>query len=528
MGPALLAGGRMSTSTDFAGIQFHADAVTAAKTAAAEKALADTDAPWPAPTPLPEGLPEVPAFDLELLPDALRARVEDVGERLQCPPDFPAVALVISLASIIGTRCKIAPKRYDDWTVTPNLWGMVIGRPGVMKSPALQEIMKPLQGLQARAHEAYQAELLEHKAGKVLADVDTKVRKGEIEKLLKQKQPDRERAEQLARGIVKDDDSQPVCRRYLVNDSTVEKLGELLNQNPTGLLMFRDELAGFFRTLERAGHEGDRSFYLECWNGDGAFTYDRIGRGTLHIANTCLSLLGSIQPGPVSDLVRELRGSGDDGMLQRFQLAVWPDTGQHWSNVDRRPNVAARQAVEDIITRLDQMLPSNPVITRFDDEAQPMFDTWRGALEQRLRQIEQPVLEAHLSKYRSLVPSLALILHLAESTSSQVSMMSLVRAIAWAEYLEPHAKRIYAPAMAPDLDAARLLARRIQSGEVPRTFTLRDIYRNHWSGLSTREAAAAAAAVLDDYDWLRTRQVRGTGRPKTEYTVNPLLTMGAP
>jgi putative DNA primase/helicase len=34
-------------------------------------------------------------------------------------------------------------------------------------------------------------------------------------------------------------ESPPVEQRYLVNDTTVEKLGELLNQNPNGLLLFR-------------------------------------------------------------------------------------------------------------------------------------------------------------------------------------------------------------------------------------------------------------------------------------------------
>jgi len=112
-------------------------------------------------------------------------------------------------------------------------------------------------------------------------------------------------------------------------------LGEILNENPHGILLFRDELNGFFRTLERQGHEADRAFYLECWNGDNSFTYDRIGRGTLHIAGACLSILGSIQPGPLADIVRGLRGIGDDGLLQRFQLAVWPDASPEWQNIDR-------------------------------------------------------------------------------------------------------------------------------------------------------------------------------------------------
>src|SRR6266851_2930744 len=69
----------------------------------------------------------------------------------------------------------------------------------------------------------------------------------------------------------------PVAKRYLVNDTTVEKLGELLNHHPNGLLLFRDELSGWLHTMDRPGHENDRAFYCEAWNGTSAYTYDRIG-----------------------------------------------------------------------------------------------------------------------------------------------------------------------------------------------------------------------------------------------------------
>ena len=41
----------------------------------------------------------------------------------------------------------------------------------------------------------------------------------------------------------------------MVNDSTVEKLGEILNQNPNGITHKRDEIYGFLQTLDREGHD---------------------------------------------------------------------------------------------------------------------------------------------------------------------------------------------------------------------------------------------------------------------------------
>jgi len=164
-------------------------------------------------------------------------------------------------------------------------------------------------------------------------------------------------------------------------------------------------------------------------------------------------------------------------------------------------------------------------VMRFSDEAQDTFSVWHEQLETRLRSGDlHPMMEAHLSKYRKLVPSIALVLHLSESLQGPVSLLALERAIAWAEYLEPHAQRIYAPAIAHDLDSARVLARRIQSGEVPRRFSLRDdIYDKGWSGLATKEDAKKAIDVLIDRDWLREEQEPTAGRTRTVYVVNPAV-----
>jgi TPR repeat protein len=135
--------------------------------------------------------------------------------------------------------------------------------------------------------------------------------------------------EQLIQQVLEGDDEPeaPVERRFITNDTTVEKLGELLRDNSRGILIFRDELIGFLRGMEREGHEQDRAFYLEVWDGGGQFTYDRIGRGTIHIPSCVVAIVGAACPGPLQEWVsqRAATGCGDDGLLQRFQVAVWRD-----------------------------------------------------------------------------------------------------------------------------------------------------------------------------------------------------------
>jgi hypothetical protein len=111
------------------------------------------------PRPLRSILRPVPEFAPELLPEPVQDWAKDVADRMQCSIEFIAVGIAIVLACLLGRKVGIRPKRHDNWTVVGNLWGMVVGRPGVLKSPALEEVLRVLQRLAAEAREHYSEEL---------------------------------------------------------------------------------------------------------------------------------------------------------------------------------------------------------------------------------------------------------------------------------------------------------------------------------------------------------------------------------
>ena len=302
---------------------------------------------WPEPKPLPADLPTVPPFNFALLPDTFQDWIEDIAERMQCPPDFPAVGAMIAVGSLVGRKIGIRPKRYDDWLVVPNLWGCVVGRPGLMKTPALEQPLLPLRRLVGEALDKYAAEMQEHEVNTMLKSAGEKLAEKKITAHLKKGDEQAARAE--AETVLKKEGDEPICQRYETNDPTIEKLGVLLAENPTGLLLFRDELVGFLRGLDREGHESDRAIYLEMWNGTGSFTSDRIQRGTVRTP-AILSILGGIQPDLLTAYVREAvrGGQGADGLLQRIQLFVWPDISSEWRHVDRWPDAEAKNKVFDV------------------------------------------------------------------------------------------------------------------------------------------------------------------------------------
>jgi hypothetical protein len=491
--------------------------------------------PWLEPRELPGGLLPVEAFSCELLPASLRDWVEDISDRMQTPPEYVAIPAMVSAATLIGRKVSIRPKQHDDWKEVPNLWGAIIGRPGVLKSPAIGQALKPFGRLMALATEEHNILLREYEATKIERELRRDALKDEMKKLLKKD------SSADVSHLRAETEEEPVLRRYSTNDSSYQMLGELLRQNPNGLMVLKDELMGLLKPLDREENSEARAFYLQGWNGDGSYTFDRIGRGAnLHIPSLTLSVLGSTQPSKIQSYVDAVvAGVGDDGLLQRFSMMVWPDTAPSWEYVDRLPKAEYRDAAFRVFDHLDQMTgDSVGAITdryddkfpylRFDPEAGERFKHWITAHMNRVLSGQlHPAMESHLSKYRSLIPSLALVHHLMTGGTGSVGFLSVLSAIAWGDFLESHACRVYGAAINDTAQAARAIMRHIRAGDLEAGFNRRDIERRGWAGLQSNTSRIQAGLdLLVDYSWIIAVEPdqpgeRGGRPPLPTYLINP-------
>jgi hypothetical protein len=126
----------------------------------------------------------------------------------------------------------------------------------------------------------------------------------------------REKAEALAAGK-----RPPPHNRLIIGDTTSEAAGEILATSSNGVLGVYDEMSGWFGQMERYGQSGqgmsERSFWLQARNG-GAYSTDRITRGSIYVPNLSITIIGGIQPEPM----RKVAGnSTDDGLIQRLTPA---------------------------------------------------------------------------------------------------------------------------------------------------------------------------------------------------------------
>lgn len=472
-------------------------------------------------TKLPEKLPQpllpVPALDPSHLPDALQEAVIDIADRLQCKMDYIAVAMLSAAGAVVGNKIGIFPYKNDEsWEVYPALWGGIVGDPGSKKSPSLQHAHKPLHHLECVASQKYAQELELFTQAQKQYEQDLSVWNKNKNNTLKPTPP-------IA----------PKRERFVIHDSTYQALGVILAENPRGILALADELSGLLQSLDSAGQEAARGFYLTGWGGTAGYSFDRIGRGAITLDRYCLSVFGGFQPDKIKAYVRlTQRGSSkNDGLLQRFQLLVWPDAVDNVKLIDRTPNQVAINRYHQAVLSLAnigeksvdtaRLLANGSQLLHFSPSAQQAFNAWYVENETMLTKGNlDSARQSHFAKYRSLVPALALLFHLLDKHDGPVCEDCLGRAVRFAKYLKHHADRIYSSISGHDHMAVRLLAERLLDQRLSSPFTHRSLLHKGWTGLASKEQAQAAIDALTEYGWLTETEVRSGGRPSVKYSLN--------
>lgn len=258
-----------------------------------------------------------PNLKPEYLPDVFADYVFDEAGRMPCSPDYIAAGLIVALATVAGAKFRVSPKRLDNWQIVPNLWGCIIGTPSTKKTPATNKALRAIKDLSIHERDEFKKLMADYVTDTGLSKYEKKVKDKKIQEALGK--DDRDKAKQLINEL--SDFQKPTERRLVCNDTTTEALGVILAENPNGVLIERDELAGFISDMNKQGREGDRAFYLEAWNGNGSYSVNRISREDLHIENVCVSVFGGIQPDRIKPLVKDATAGGEnnDGFLQRFR-----------------------------------------------------------------------------------------------------------------------------------------------------------------------------------------------------------------
>jgi hypothetical protein len=382
--------------------------------------------------------PQWRPYPVKCLPEPIRTYVRKSAAAIGIDPSYVSTALLATLAGTIGNSRLILLKR--GWVEPAVIWCVLVGDSGTMKSPAIDAATKHVRQRQATAIEIYRqaTEQYERDLDQYKADLEHWRHGG------------KKKGEPPPEELVK-----PICERFTCSDVTVEGLAVLLADAWRGLLLVRDELAGWvggFDQYKNGGRGSDVAHWLSIF-GARDLLVDRKGtdRRTIFVRRAAVSLVGGIQP---ETLVRVLgQKHFENGLAARLLLAMPPRQPKQWSETEIDESLDQR--IGKLFDRLYAMEPARDA----DDQPEPVVlglsssgkAEWVKFYNEHAERQADATGEqaAALSKIEGAAARLALVLHCVRqaagdrTVTDQIDDQDISSGVALARWHADEAERVY-------------------------------------------------------------------------------------
>jgi hypothetical protein len=425
-------------------------------------------------------------FPIEALPKSVADFVTASAEAIGCDPSFIALPLLVGFAAAIGNSRRVQLKR--GWTEPAILWGAVIGESGTTKSPALELALRAVRRRQDKLMKEYREAIDQWQRDNEVFEAQKTAWKREAAK-----HPD-------TASDPPEAPKPPTCERCWTDDATIEALAKLLQDNPRGLLVIRDELAGWlnFDRYSGNGKGGEAAKWLEMFGGR-ALIVDRKTSGTVYVPQAAVSIIGGIQPGILARYVGQEHR--DNGLLARLLLTMPPRRPKVWTEADIDPKAEADiaaifESLHDLTPALNADGEPRPAIVMLTAEGKRAWIAFYDEHNAEAADLSGD-LAAAWAKLEGYAARLALVHHLirqvaGEDVGDGIDAVSIAAGVKLSRWFANEARRVYG-VMAED-DEAR---QRRQSVEVIERkggmVTIRD-----WQRMRSCRTAEDAEAELTE------------------------------
>ncbi|MDB5535021.1 MAG: hypothetical protein JWO28_3336 [Hyphomicrobiales bacterium] len=438
------------------------------------------------------------------LPPLIERWARSEARRKGVPYIFAAAAAIGVASSAVGSSLRISPRVHDDgWLEPAALWLALVADPGSAKSPIISAAVEPLRRLDSERGKADQAK---HDAWAAASK-----KKGKDH-------PDPGR--------------EPIVRRSVVDDVTMERQVRIHADNPRGLLRAPDELFGLFGSLGayKKGADGDRSQVLRLFEGKEVIV-DRVGAGSIRADKALMGIIAGTQPEKLKTLVRDL---SNDGMLQRFIFIL--HDGKERQGIDEAPD---RDALASYARAIKGLASAEyaycPPIKLSADGYAALAEMTRQTASLKSIPATAAAWRGHVEKWGKFLPRLILTFHALEEFSDlgavdpekEVSLATVRRAISFARFLLiRHGLRFYETyfgASEAANEAREIAGFVLSKGASLAELTRKTVYdaRKDLRGPRNLPILLAAMAELENADWcsVTARQADGP----TRWRVNPMV-----
>lgn len=375
-------------------------------------------------TPRLVPIPKYEPFPLDIMPGPWREFCRVGAELLNVDPAMTALPALAVLASAVGMTRQI--RLGHDWFEPAVLWTCVVADSGSRKSGAAELSVKLVMDRQLKLSQQHKLELRDHAEE------------------LRRRKANREDATTL---------EAPVHQRLVVSDATLEKVITILDENPRGLLLYRDELRGWFGSFQKYRHAqagSDEPAWLSM-HGAKTLVYDRKTgvKTTVIVPHAAVSVTGTIQPAVLRTVVTEQ--AFGSGLVARVVFAQPPKRPKHYVEVGvpeglRQQCAASLAKLYDMGAQEDDDEVLRPLTVILSKEAQARWKQFVNELGER-QYLATGEEAAFLAKAEGLAGRFALIHHLVEAEPCEdlqpVRLRSIEAGIRFAEWAVAENLRVY-------------------------------------------------------------------------------------
>lgn len=417
-------------------------------------------------------------FPVEALPEPVASFVRNSAEAIGCDPSFIALPLLVGFGSAIGNSRRVQLKR--GWTEPAIVWGAIIGESGSTKSPALELAMRAVRQRQRKGMRDHAEAMKTYETERLAYERDLATWK-----------------KSKAGGDPPEAPEPPTCERCWTDDATIEALAKLLQDNPRGLLVIRDELSGWlhFDRYNANGQGAEAAKWLEM-HGGRELIVDRKTSNTISVPQAAVSIIGGIQPGILARHIGQEHR--DNGLLARLLLTMPPRKPKQWTEADIDPSAEA--AIANIFEALHGLEPasspegeSRPAIITLTPEGKHAWIAFYNEHNQQQAELTGD-LAAAWSKLEGYAARFALVHYLVRAATGDdvpdgIDAVSIAAGVKLSRWFAREARRVYAM-LAEDDDARQ---------------------RRQWVELIQRKGGSVTVR-----DWQRTRSHRTKGAAEAE------------
>jgi len=328
----------------------------------------------------------------KVLPEKLANAINHHARLTGLRPESYLTALLSGLSSTLHPDTALMLYPQTNWQVPPNLYAAIVALSGEGKSIIGRAMISdPLKALIEGDDIDYESKLSQYKAA--LADY-------EIAK--KSKNTD---------SYPDGPPTKPTRRIRYFSGGTGEGIARYFaGSQDRGALLFRDELAGLFKSANqyRGGRGSDSEDILEYFDGTPPITLRADPEKTVVCRKILLSIYGTVQPGVLEKLLGDKEDSS--GQWARFLFCLLPP-----SNLDLDID-AAYPDLTPMLTDLYRQFDRLPVQTYdLSRPARVRFLKAANRLKSLADSEQRPAMRNVLIKARGLIGRLSLNLHLIDS-----------------------------------------------------------------------------------------------------------------